>query len=294
MAPTKVRRALKSVFCVAAVASSMLAASGCRDDQPSGSYVARVGDAHLSEEDVVSALASVPVGLDSLHAADQIVERWVTDELLSQEARRRNIQDDSEVRKRLEANERSVLISSLIDRLYEEVDPPTEREIEAYFDRNVENLALREPFLRVRHLATGDSLVTVAALALLDTLDRAASPDSVWEAFLAAVDETGQAPALDPTTYYPASRLFRNSPFLQEAVGKLGNGRSTVLISPDSLYHVIAVADRVAAGTTPRVEWITDIIQNRLLIEKRKQMYVDQVQRLRNRALAEGRLEVRE
>jgi hypothetical protein len=236
----------------------------------------------------------MPLGLDSAHAAEQVVNRWVTDELLSQEARRLKLQDDPEVRRQLAENERSVLISSLIDRLYEQVETASEEEILAYFQRNVSNLSLREPFLRVWYFTTSDSLQAVGARQFADSASVTTDADSLWMDFLSRRGDEQASQVVVSSNYYPVSRLFRNLPFLQDAVASLQKSESTTVESADSLFHVILLADRVEAGATPRVEWITEVIRNRLLIEKRKQMYIDQVQRLRNRALAEGRLEVRE
>lgn len=248
-------------------------------------------------------LASVPPGLDSLHAARGIIDRWITDELLAREARRRQLQEDPEVRRRIAANERSILISSLIDRLYDAAELPTDSEIEAYFDRNVDNLQLREPFLRVRYLTASDSTIAFEALEVLDSirvlvetdsLPGTPGADSLWTVTISRVGENPQASTVLSSSYYPAGRLFRNVPYLQNAAAGLEPGQSTVILSDDSLFHVIQLVDRVEAGTTPRLEWIAEEIRNRLLIERRKQIYADQVQRLRNRALAEGFLEVRE
>ena len=267
---------------------------GCSDEPVRDEFVARVGDEYLTHEDVVSAISAMPAALDSAHAARQVVDRWVRDELLAQEARSRSIQEDDEVKRRLQENERAVLISSLVDQLYEEVEPATEREIAAYFERNVGSLLLREPFLQVRYLTTSDSSAAVRAVAMLDTLASVENADSLWNAYVELQSEDVDASTIMSTSYFPSSRLFRNVPYLRDAVAPLAVGESVVVVANDSLFHVIQLADRVDAGTAPELDWIVEEIQNRLLIDKRKQLYTDQVQRLRNRALAEGRLEIRE
>ena len=268
--------------------------SGCGRQESNRAYVARVGDSYLSQEDVLAALSAVPPGLDSTHAAQQVIDRWVTDELLSQEAVRRRLQEDPEVVRRLADNERSVLISTLVDRLYREVEPASEREIASYFERNRDNLLLREPFLRIRYMTTSDSTAAAEALVTLDSLALSPNPDSTWNgALLASADDPEESAVLS-TSYFPASRLFRNVPHLLRAVTPLAAGESTTIFTEDGQFHVIQLVDRVQAGTTPEMEWIVEDIRNRVLIDRRKQMYIDQVQRLRNRALAEGLLEVRE
>ena len=55
--------------------------------------------------------------LDSADAAAQIVEQWVTNQLLFQEATSRGLRGDPEVQRLLADNERSVLVNALMQRL---------------------------------------------------------------------------------------------------------------------------------------------------------------------------------
>ena len=277
----------------AVVLWSVCLLAACGEAHQEGAFLARVGDSYLHRDDLELALSSLPVGLDTAHAAEQFIDRWITDELLAQEARQRNLQDDPDVRRRMAESERSVLIGTLVSRMYREVEAPTEREIRSYFERNIENLTLRESFLRIRYLSTHDSAAAVLAVAVLDTLDRSSAPDSTWRSIVVAAAADPDVCLALSLTYFPESRLFRNIPSLAESIARLRPGQSTPIIEIDDMYHVIRLVDRVPPGTKPHLEWVTDDIGNRLLIDKRKQMYLDQVEDLRNSALARGRLEVR-
>ena len=128
----------------------------------------------------------------------------------------------------------------------------------------------------------------------MDSIAVSANPDSVWMSTVSNLGDDPETATVLSTSYFPASRLFRNIPYLQDAVAPLAVGQSGIILTDDGVYHVIQLVDRVDTGTVPNMEWIVQDIQNRLLIDKRKQMYADQVQRLRNRALAEGLLEIPE
>jgi len=198
------------------------------------------------------------------------------------------------VQRRVEESERLILIGALVDRLYDEVEPASDREIASYFESNVDNLRLREPFLRIRYVSTRDSAAAALAVSVLDSIHVSPNPDSLW---LITITDAGEDPEIATvlsTSYFPVSRLFRNIPYLRNTVAPLAPGQSSIVVTDNGLFHVIQLVDRVDAGTAPNLEWIVEDIQNRLLIDKRKQMYTDQVQRLRNRALAEGLLEIRE
>ena len=277
----------------AVVLWSVCLLAACDETHQEGEFLARVGDSYLHRDDLNLALSSLPAGLDTAHAAEQFIDRWITDELLAQEARQRNLQEDPDVRRRLDESERSVLIGTLVSRMYREVEAPSEREIRSYFERNIENLTLRESFLRIRYLSTHDSAAAVLAVAMLDTLDTSSAPDSTWRSIVEAAAADPDVCLALSLNYFPEGRLFRNIPSLAESIARLRPGQSTPIIEIDDMYHVIRLVDRVPPGTKPRLEWVTDDIGNRLLIDKRKQMYLDQVEGLRNSALARGRLEVR-
>jgi hypothetical protein len=115
----------------------------------------------------------------------------------------------------------------------------------------------------------------------------------MWIELISDLGENPESSAFLSSSYFPASRLFRNLPYLQDALTSLSPGQSQLILTDDGVYHLIQLVDRVEAGTGPRMAWILEELQNRILIERRKQMYTDQVQRLRNRALAEGLLEIR-
>jgi hypothetical protein len=267
--------------------------TGCSPQDDRGDYAARYGESALPVSEVVSALSNAPPGLDSAQAYEQYVERWIAEELLAEEARRRSIQDEPEVRRLLREGERSILISSLVERLYEDMDPPTESQIQEYFSQNQDKLALRESFVRIRYLSTGDSAAAVEAHETLETLDASTAPDSLWqEVILRHASDTSVAVALS-SSYFPVSRLFRNTPELAQIVNStVATGAIAPITSLNGEFHVLQIVDRLPAGTSPRMEWVRDDIYNRLMIEARKQLYIDHVQRLKNRALANGDLDI--
>lgn len=267
---------------------------GCESNGELPPYEARVGDRYLTKQELSDALAALPVRQDSVEARQQIIEQWVSNELLYQEAQHRGLRQDPEVQRLLKENERSVLVSALISRVYEEsISAPTPAEMQAYFERHKEQLRLREPFVRVRHLAARTPASAQEARRQLQEAVASDAADSVWQRIIGryAVDESDALGFSD--TYYPERRLFALQPDLASALGQLRSGQIAPVIDSDDLYHVIQLVERVPAGATPEPAWIEDELTRRLVIQSRKQMYARQVQRLRNEALSRDNLEVR-
>lgn len=271
----------------------MLAGSGCTNEASDPEYIARVGENYLMHADVRRALANLPVPQDSTDARQQIIEQWVTNELLFQEASRRGLRSDPEVQRLLEDSERSVLVNALIARMYEENEAtPSTADMQAYYEAHKEQLRLRENFVHVRYLeASTEAEASEARAALLGA--EASVRDSVWSQMISrfAVDPSSAAEL--SSDYYPERRLFAMQAPLHDALAALDVGQTAPVISSDSTFHVLQLVDRLPPGTIPQMSWIEDELVRRLTIQGRKQLYSRQVQRLRNEALAREDLEVK-
>ncbi|MEM6334950.1 MAG: peptidyl-prolyl cis-trans isomerase [Bacteroidota bacterium] len=277
-------RSFASVLCLLA-----LAACGS-EEATEDDFVARLGDVYLLETEVETALASMPPGLDSQLVRQQYIEQWMTNELLAQEALKQELMDDPDVQRQVRESQRSILITELVSRLQETAQSPSELEIQAYFDANVNNLRLREPFARLRYLSTADSASAVAAREMLLTLGRRSNPDSLWQAEVIAQASDSEGAMVLSTNYFPMSRLFRAQPELAQTLRRIGPGEVAPLVKSGDLFHVFQLAERAPTGTAPQLDWVREEVRQHLMISARRQMYIDKVQRLRTEALAAGQL----
>src|SRR5690625_2798060 len=134
---------------------AVLFVAGCGRSDPPQDFVARLGDRVLTQDELSNQLRSLSFTEDSLEARQQIIEQWLTNELLYREARRRGLRNNRDVQRLLADNERSVLVSTLISQMYDEMDEDVdEGELLAYYERSRERLLLREPFVQFRDLIT--------------------------------------------------------------------------------------------------------------------------------------------
>lgn len=255
--------------------------------------MARVGESYLTQEDLSEQLSKLPFQGDSLEARQQIIEQWVSGELLFREARRRGLRNDREVQRLLEENERSVMISALVARMYEETEEDYEpAELASYYERNKERLRLREPFVQVRYMATRSA---EAAQEARTTLQEMARGDEGVEGWNRLVDQhavdAGMSRALS-STFTAESRLFSSAPVLRARLANMREGE-VAEVTADSLHHVMQLVERAPSGAVPEIAWVEEELARRLLIQTRKQLYARQVQRLRNEALAREDLEIR-
>ncbi|MEO0559091.1 MAG: peptidylprolyl isomerase, partial [Bacteroidota bacterium] len=276
------------------ICAVVLAACGEGDVSTTESpYVARVGDAVFTEADLAEALSGLSPGVDSIRAREQVVNQWVRTELLVQEARSLNLDEEPRVQRLLLENERATLEAATLDRLFE-TNPaePTGDELAAYYDANQANLALREPYVRLRHVRTG---VRSRAEEARTALDRSASSPVSDSLFTIIAREFGEAPegaiAL-AAEYTPESRLLA----LDEALGlrvialRLGG---TAVVESGDVYHVVQVVDRVGTGEIPTLEMVAPELRERLAIQRRRDQEAQFIQSLRSQAQARNRLDIR-
>lgn len=280
---------------IAAAALSMAAFGiGCTNDTPSGDYVARVGDRTLTREDLARSLSDRPTVLDSVEAASQIVERWITNELLFQEALDRGLQDEADIERLLAENERSVLISALVNRVYEEeMSGPDESSIRSYYESNKDQLTLREPYVRVRVLIVETELDAALASDSLESIPLGAAGDSTFTALAGRMSLRAEDSRTVSDAYYPANRLFSWIPGMASALTDAETGDVLSPLVADGVWYVVQLVERVPVGTLPEIDMIRNEIAERVRIEDRKQLFARHVQRLRTQALARDRLDVR-
>ena len=265
----------------------------CGQEEQELEYVARVHDQYLTDQELDEALRSLPAQLDTADARKQIIEQWVTNALLFEEASRRGLRETEEVQRLMQESERSIMASALLTRLYEEESiEPSPADIQAYFERHRDLFRIREPFVRVRYLSNVNEGRVERAREEIAGLSRSDAPDSSWRS-IARRYSADPAASIDLAgTHVPMSHLFPRQPDLHDVVGTLGPGQVSPIIEADSAFHVVQVAERAEPGSVPRVEWVEEELRRRLAIQSRKQIYARQVQRLRNEALAREELEI--
>ncbi len=277
--------------------TGLLLLAGCMEETPTPDYVARVEDQYLFEEDLERIMDNLAETGDPLEMREQIVNQWLSTELLYREALRRGLAEDPEVQRRLDESERSVLVNALVESFYRNntAAPPAE-EMRAYFEQHKEQLRLREPFVRIRYLraATAEE-ARQARQALLNA--PAAERDSIWGARTAALatgpsaPDTLSDPRISAYDHYPESRLFGNQPLLRQALANLDDERTAAIIESDSAWHVLQMAQRIPTGSIPEQEWIQSELARQIMLQSRKQLYARLVQRLTNEALAREALD---
>lgn len=272
----------------------LLLIGGCRFSNAPADYVARVGSYYLTATDVEQALAAVPQLRDTTAARQQFIQDWVTQTLLYREAQQRSLREQANVQKRLREAERSTLINALVEKLKADVSRPSEVRIRTYYEQHKDQLRLQEPFLKLRYIESlqPDSLRRLRA-ELLEAPTKQ-EQDSLWERATTKYAANRSTYSRLEETHYPLPELTRKTRLEQSHLQPLQIGDVSPVIEDKTVYALGQVVDRKDKGSVPSLAWVRDHIIQQLLIQEKKLIYSQEVQRLRTRARAHEILEVRE
>lgn len=127
----------------------MLLGSGCGDAGKRGSYVARVNNSVLREDDLVLARDSLG---ESVAVSREYVNAWIVTEMLYQEAERRRITDAPSFQRQLEQTRKRLAVAALLEKeVYASIDSEaiTNATIAQSYDASGASFALREDLVQV-------------------------------------------------------------------------------------------------------------------------------------------------
>ena len=281
-----------------ALALFAVALAACADAPPpdapgGGPVVARVGEAVLTEGDLADALGDVPAELDSVTAREHVVEQWVQRELLVQEARRQGLDDDPTVRRRLAEAERSALEMAALSAYFDQAPAtPSDDDLQAYYDRHREALALRDPYVRLRHLRLSDPSRADEARASLERALASPYPDSLFALVAREYADDPEGAVAFSAEFVSEGRIGALDDVLAERVAALPAGAQVAVVRVGRVVHVVQVVDRVPAGTVPPFRLVRDELAERVGVQMRRDAEARLLQQLRAEARSRGELDL--
>ena len=251
------------------VALSLLAAC---NRAPVGEVVARVGDAVLTAQELER---RVPIHLEGQVTADhrrRMVESWVEEQLLYQDALTQKVDEDHGVNRRIDQAVQVILTAELLERLFSEVSTVSEDDLRAYYSERSDVFVRDVPELRVRQiLVKGRS----DASRVRKRLESGAMFDQVArEESIDASNEMG-----GDVGYFTEDRV---APEFWSGCDKAKIGKLTLVRTPLG-YHLIEVLDRKEAGTVRELLNVRDEIRQRILTDRRESIRAKMLEEIRNR-----------
>jgi len=262
------------------------ALAGCTGNHPDRPYVARVGSAELTEDEMTGPADSLARARGKSMA---FINQWVVSELLYQEAERRGLADSDELHRQLEATRKRLAIEALLEReVYGAAsDSIPQAEIAAAFAKNASSFTLREDVARLSYALFADR---DAANQFRAALLRGGS----WDDALAAVQrDSARAQSLRAVArnqFFTQAMLFPDE--LWKLAHSLPKEEVSYAVKTPAGYYIIRVHALRHAGEAPEEEYARPEVRDRLLIERRRARYEQLVSELRTRHKVEVNISV--
>lgn len=259
----------------------LLFAAGCPDSRPAGRVIAEVGEDRLTKEEF---RALAPEGFSvTRENLPLILDKWVANSLMYQEAVRRGLKDDPKTRVYLQRLERDYLVNELLRRLTDEVSV-SQSEMLEYFRANRDGFADEVKIMRI---VLPDSMMAVQTRAeLLEGADfKRLARERSQDRLLPAGEESGFLPRGfgDPRA--------GGDPGLEEAIFSLQKGEVSDVISTQEGYQLVKLADRRRVKADPSFAEVQEYVGAILAYRKGEAMVDSLLSELRARARIELRPE---
>jgi len=230
---------------------------GC-GGQPEGVEVARVGKERLTLDEVN---ARIPVHLAGQVSAEEkrrLVDGWVEEALLYQEAVRRKLDEEPEVADRAEKAVRNLLIAELLEREFQRDAEVLEGDYHTYYEQHRESFVRDEPEVRARH-------ILVRSRSELDEVRGRLKRGELFDQVAREMSVDASAESGGDLGYFTEGMV---SPAFWSACEKARVGRSTV-VSTRLGQHIVEVLDRRESGTVRDLLEVRPEIRQRVLAERR-------------------------
>ncbi len=244
---------------------------GCERPQKT-SVVAQVGNRYLTIEALEKRIPAPFAGTLSPKEKQRLVENWIEEELLHQEALRQKLDRDSELSDRIDRAVRQLLANELMTRTYARDAEISEDVILAYYEEHRADFERNQLELRVRHLVVADRNAMNRAWDRLqkgEFFEQVAREVSIDQSAVNGGDLGYFTEDMVTSSFWEACRD-----------AKLGHRIRT---RTELGYHIIEVMDRDDEGSIRDLVDVRSEIQQRILTERRREQRAKLLAELKER-----------
>ena len=118
---------------------------------PDERIFATVNDEQLTESGLKAVVPGEIFENFSAEHKKEIVKEWVNNELIYQEALKRDIDSDPDISRILANSKRNLLCNELLERIYSNLPVPAEDELREYYDKHNNYFILHDNEFKIRY-----------------------------------------------------------------------------------------------------------------------------------------------
>lgn len=247
---------------------------GCQKTREPENYIARVGDSYLTDEYINEYLK---------HSNDTsslqyklILKKWIENEVLYLEARRKQFDESELIKKQLEEVKKQLAVSEFLENeIYSKDINITDDEILDYYQTHNSEFALSEDAVKLNVVTFKERKPATEFRAdIIKSDDWNSTLNKFVEdpAYSEMIVSTLSSQLFTQMTLYPVE--------LWKIAQNLQKNEVSFPVKIGAFYYIIKLLDRYPKDTIAPVNLVRDEIKNRLMIEKRKKVYEDLVRSL--------------
>lgn len=251
-------------------------AAGCTQEQTAENVVARVNNQTLTMEMVRS--GSHDVNQLTQDDIRQIANRWITNELLYQEAQQRGYDAAEHIQQKIYEAKKQLCISELLENEVYSLAESSIRsdEIASYFQSHSVEFILREDVVKL-------SLVIFQSFESAKQFREAALGDQGWNSSIAQFRTSSEHPVMSfrDSVFFSQATLY--PPELWKVANALGIFEVSFPVKTSVGFVVIRSLGQFKSGSPSPLSYVESEIRSRLAMELRQQRYQQFIQTLRNK-----------
>lgn len=241
--------------------SLVLASAGCSEETKKKDFVARVNDSYLTREEFASLVDTTNLNSDQ---KEQIIENWVYDEILYQQAQKDGIINSEEYHKIINSSKRKLAATMLLDKYSaDEIEDFSDDELLEYYEKNKNyfksssnsylinkvTFVDEDKAIKFRYAAINENWETAVNLFTSDS--------SIRKNYLYhLVDENNIYP-------YQLSRILKDFYPLEISI---------VITEKAGYYSVVQLVKDFETGTILPIEVVREEVKKRFLSEKKTEL----------------------
>lgn len=244
------------------------------DAKTKTTYLAKVGNATITEADLDRELKSIPPFAQQLFAGSEgkqkFLEELIKKELLYQEALKKGLDKDHEYKSRVEDFKKITLVGKLLEKEIEAKSNVTMEDVQNYYNKN------KDEFSEIKQIRMSQILVKTddEAQKILDRLKKGETFATVAKS--ASID-TNSAKNGGDLGYLSLQQI---APDIRNTAMRLKVGEISNPIKTPSGIHIIMITDK-KLGKQAEFEKVKNAIFQRLTAQKQREAFDNYIENLK-------------
>ncbi len=226
--------------------------------------VAQVGSTVLTVEDIQKRIPAEYSDFVTYEQNVDYVKRWIDSEILYQTALQRKIDQEPEVRQRLERMMKDLLMSEMISRLSTQMSDVTDADIEKYYSENSNKFLRKDTEIRFAHIC-------VRTLAEAWKIRDRITPDNFF-----SLGKQFSTEPIEDSLNIPYVTKTQVMPELADVIFDIKIGGTTPPIRTPMGYYIIKIIDKQMPATVKPLKSVKEEILNQISSQTQR-VHLDEI-----------------